>query len=182
MATTSDCPPHPAPNHAVSTIQQTAASELQRNTLFPDRNLTVVVQFVLCLFLTRRDAQDEIDKPRLDLIDSGGAGERVARAEIDPVRLFFAISLFDDISSVGTGKPSGVPRPVVNSTRLAPLATSAVTETLLCSAGTSGRTRTSLPAGRHVTRPRGLGPPCKSCRRHVRESHQPCSQSCPFVA
>ena len=42
---------------------------------------------------------------------------------------FVAISEFDDTLIVGTGKPRGVPRPVVNNTIVAPLATIAVDET-----------------------------------------------------
>src|SRR5215831_9831652 len=42
---------------------------------------------------------------------------------------FAAISLFDETLMVGTGNPSGVPRPVVNSSTVAPLTTIAVDDT-----------------------------------------------------
>src|SRR5262249_27052497 len=42
---------------------------------------------------------------------------------------FCASAELEAILSVGTGKPSGVPRPVVNNSRVAPAATSAVEET-----------------------------------------------------
>src|SRR5207244_5094887 len=42
---------------------------------------------------------------------------------------FSAIAVLDEILSVGTGKPSGVPRPVVKSSTVAPLATRAVDDT-----------------------------------------------------
>src|SRR5204863_101250 len=42
---------------------------------------------------------------------------------------FSAIAVLEEILSVGTGKPSGVPRPVVNRSSVAPLATNAVDET-----------------------------------------------------
>ena len=42
---------------------------------------------------------------------------------------FAAISEFDEIFMVGTGNPSGVPRPVVNSSTVAPLAIIAVHDT-----------------------------------------------------
>ena len=58
------------------------------------------------------------------------AVEQRARVEVDPVRLLRARSReFDDTLIVGTGKPSGVPRPVVKSSIVAPLAIIAVDDT-----------------------------------------------------
>ena len=80
--------------------------------------------------------------------------EQPAGIEVDPVRLAARASAeFELIFSVGTGKPSGVPRPVVNSRTVAPAATSAVEEIAVVAGRFEQREPAARSSARHSAAP-----------------------------
>jgi hypothetical protein len=102
--------------------------------------------FVRCLPLATSSTKSSSSSVRRS-IAAGSSSSRPASKSIQ-CGFLRAISEFDDTFTVGAGNPSGVPRPVVKQSTVAPLATIAVDDTpSLPGASSSARpgTRTCCP-------------------------------------
>ena len=127
----------------------TAAS--QRHAALPDRDLALAVALGRGL-RARGDRADPVEQRRLRRRRSPSSSTAPASKSIQP-GLRAARSLFDAIFTVGTGKPSGVPRPVVNRITVAPAAASAVDDTASlpgASSSVSPSRRDALAIADHV--------------------------------
>ena len=124
----------------------------QGDAALPDRDLALAVALGGGR-LARGDGGDAGGQRRRRRRRSPSASTRPASKSIQP-GLRAASALFEAIFTVGTGKPSGVPRPVVNRIRVAPAAASAVEETASLP-GASSRVRPGgAPARRSAARRR----------------------------
>ena len=98
-----------------------------RHTILPDRDFALFIDLV-----ARRATGRGVDDELQELIGhaSGSAAlSALPASKSIQCDLRSASAELELIFNVGTGKPSGVPRPVVNSNTVAPAATSAVEET-----------------------------------------------------
>ncbi len=105
------------------------AAHLQRDSFLPDRDLAIAVLLVVRELRSRRDGEDIANRSSSSCAIVFVPSSSAPALKSIQCGFFAAISLFDDTLIVGTGKPSGVPRPVVNSSSVAPLTTIAVDDT-----------------------------------------------------
>ncbi len=103
------------------------AIKSQRHTVLPDCDLTLLVDLV-ARGLARRGGDDQLQELIGHDFGIGGVAAPCRRRSRSSAIYVPASAELELILSVGTGKPSGVPRPVVNNRTVAPAATSAVDE------------------------------------------------------